>query len=267
MRGSATKCAIVAVVAVLSICVTGCSPRASDNPNGPANGLAQPAAGDAGAAYPYQVHADLARVYLQYNIIEEALRHFEAAINAQHKQTDTEDAELWAGFADALHKAGRKDEAAKAYQRALQVYEALFARDTETAQHNMYAQRIAALHTVLGNSAEAANWRGKMKADMDSPSQQLAMALILEAQGNADGAEACFRRALALTEGNAANNAEAKIAYAAMLNKAKRTQESEALAREVIAAPGAPAQHVKQARRLLFEIYEARGELDKLEFK
>ncbi|MBE7493068.1 MAG: tetratricopeptide repeat protein [Planctomycetes bacterium] len=212
------------------------------------------------------MHADLARVYLNYNVLDQALKHFELAINTQLRQTGTEDAELWAGFADALQKAGRKDEAVKAYQRALEIYEKLYAANDQPDRHNYYVQRVAALHAVLGNQAESARWQGMLRADENSASQQLALAMILEGRQKFEEAEARYRRALALTDKDPIAAAEVKLAFAAMLRKIKREAEVEALAREVIAA-GTPAEGVKQARRLLFDIYEARGELDKLEFK
>lgn len=105
----------------------GCQPAAG---NAPANGSNAPSneanAGNAPATesgkvaepkearYPHQVIAALAKVYLQYGIIDEALRLYDLAIVQQLKQTNTEDAENWIGLADALVKAKEAQKASQA---------------------------------------------------------------------------------------------------------------------------------------------------------
>lgn len=258
---------------VLAAALSGCTGRdAAYAANSPANAAATantPAtiAEQPEAKYPYQVIASLAQVYLQYNITDQALRLFELAINQQYKQTGNEDAEYWAGFADALAKSGRKEEAVKAYERALTILETLFKQNTDAGRHNFYLQRLAAINRVLGRDKEAGAWLAQLKADEKSAAQQVALARIFEDQQDFSKAEACYKRALDLTQADARLLAEVKMAYATMLNKSKRQDEAVALAREVTATKEASEETLKLAKRLLFEIYEARGELGKLEFK
>ncbi|MBP9893341.1 MAG: tetratricopeptide repeat protein [Planctomycetes bacterium] len=257
---------------VLATALSGCTGQdAAFAANSPTNAAAPantPAvAVQPEAQYPYQVIAALAKVYLQYNITDQAVRLFELAINQQYKQTGNEDAENWAGFGDALQKADRKEEAAKAYERALAIYETLFKQNTDAGRHNFYLQRLAAVNRVLGRDKEASAWLAQLKADEKSAAQQVALARIFEDQQDFAKAEVCYRRALDLTQADARLLAEVKIAYATMLNKSKRQDEAIALARDVAATEEASEETLKLAKRLLFEIHEARGELGKLEFK
>src|SRR5687767_10281472 len=112
--------AMFAVFSMAVYCV-GCQPVAGgasgNSGNAPSNSSdeksnAPAPTGDASkpvepkeAKYPHQVIAALARVYLQYGIIDEALRLYDLAIVQQLRQNNTEDAENWIGFADALVKA------------------------------------------------------------------------------------------------------------------------------------------------------------------
>ncbi|MCC6573871.1 MAG: tetratricopeptide repeat protein [Planctomycetes bacterium] len=276
-----------AVVIAVTLILSACNPSVSNNSNTPAgnvNDTGTPkdaAAKDAPtkdgakpepeppkeAKYPYQLTAALAKVHLQFNNIDEALRLYELAINTQAKQTGTEDAENWTGLGDALRKANRKAEAEKSYQRALGIYETLFKQNTKPELHNYYIDRIAIHYRVLGNEAEAQKWIAQMKADENNAEQQLALARVLETQNNFEKAEACYKRALELTKADAKQQALVKIGYSGMLQAAKRSDEALKMAKEVVAVKDLPDDTKKAAKTLLFKIYEARGELDKLDFK
>lgn len=219
------------------------------------------------AAYPYQVNAELARVYLKYNIVDEALRLFDLAITQQLQQTGSEDAENWTGLGDALVRAKRTDEAAKAYGRAAQIYRQLLPQAKNNQLHNFYLHKLAVLSQALGQNEERLNYLAQLRADENSAAQQLELAGILEQVGQKEKAEECLKRALALTVDDAQAHATAQIAYAGILSRCDRLDEALAQAKAALATEGLDAETRKAARRLLFEIYEARGEADKLEFK
>jgi tetratricopeptide (TPR) repeat protein len=219
------------------------------------------------AAYPYQVNAELARVYLKYNIVDEALRLFDLAITQQLQQTGSEDAENWTGLGDALVRAKRTDEAAKAYGRAAQIYRQLLPQAKNNQLHNFYLHKLAVLSQALGQNEERLNYLAQLRADENSAAQQLELAGILEQVGQKGKAEECLKRALALTADDAQAHATAQIAYAGMLSRTDRLDEALEQAKAAHATEGLDAETSKSARRLLFEIYEARGEADKLEFK
>lgn len=256
----------------------GCSPR-NDN-SAPANGANLPGNQVADAPpivpqpapsredqYPYQLLKDLAIVHLKYNNIEEALRLFDLAITRQRQQTNTDDAESWAGLGDALVKAGRKEEAARAYQISLQVYEQVLKANQKPELHNVLVQRILVLHQLLGNEKEFRLWSAELRADENSWAQQVELAAIHEKQKNFDRAEPLYKRALELTAKDPANLAEVELRYGIMLQLAARDKEAEERARAVIKSAEAKDEAKRQARRLLFEIYDKRGELDKLDLK
>lgn len=279
VRFSAIGHCVLLLVAVAAL--SGCSPSTGNNvpdANLPAKDAPakDTAAKDAikpapelpkEAKYPYQLTAALAKVHLQYNNIDEALRLYELAINVQAKQTGTQDAESWTGLGDALAKSGRKAEAAKSYQQALAIYEQLFRQNIKPELHNFYVDRIVIHYRVLGNEAEAQKWMAQLKADENNADQQVALARVLEAQGNFDKAEAGYKRAVELTKSDPKAQAVVKIAYSGMLQNAKRSDEALKMAREVVGLKDLPEETRKAAKTLLFKIYEARGELDKLEFK
>ncbi len=219
------------------------------------------------AAYPYQVNAELARVYLKYNIVDEALRLFDLAITQQLQQTGSENAENWTGLGDALVRAKRSDEAAKAYGRAAQIYRQLLPQAQNNQLHNFYLHKLAVLSQALGQNEDRLNYLAQLRADENSAAQQLELAGILEQVGQKEKAEECLKRALALTAEDAQAHATAQIAYAGMLSRSERLDEALEQAKAAHATEGLEAETRKAARRLLFEIYEARGEADKLEFK
>ncbi|MCA8945130.1 MAG: hypothetical protein KDB29_02780, partial [Planctomycetes bacterium] len=93
--------AIIVCGLTFAACGTGNTPAAEngDGNEAPSNSEAGNETADANqpelpkeAAYPYQVNAEVARVYLKYNIIDEALRLFDLAIAQQYQQTGSEDA-------------------------------------------------------------------------------------------------------------------------------------------------------------------------------
>lgn len=224
------------------------------------------------AAYPYQLLKELAQVYLKHNVVDEALRMYQLAIDVQLQQTNTEDAENWIGFGDALAKAGRQEEAARSYQRALSVYEGLYKERgpdllEDPILHNQYVGRISQLYGVLGNQEKRREWLAKLRADENNWQQQVELAGINEQLERFERAEECYKRALELTEEGSANRAVAQIRYAAMLNGRERGEEAATLAHDVNRNEAASDDVRRAARRLLFEIYDARGELDKLDFK
>jgi tetratricopeptide (TPR) repeat protein len=219
------------------------------------------------AAYPYQVNAELAKVYLKYNITDEAIRLFDLAITQQRTQTNTEDAENWIGLGDALKNAGRTDEARLSYQRALQILEHVLANAKDNQQHNFIIGRIAAVCNVLGLKDKRLDYLSKLKADTDNANQQLELAAIFRQVGNAEKAEVHYQRALELTQEDPAAGAVVRVAYGDMLFALERYEEALPLAKAAAEAEGADDKTRKAARRLLFELYEARGESDKLEFK
>ena len=219
------------------------------------------------ANYPYQVNAELARVYLKYNITDEAMRLYDLAIQQQLKQTNTEDAELWIGLGDALKNAERKEEAVKAYQRALQILEIVLPNAKTVQQHNHIIERTAAVCAVLGLEDERVDALAKLKADDDNPAQQLELARIFQQLGNVEKSEAHFTRAMELTQEDPAQHAVVRVAYGNMLFGLERYDDAMPLAKAAMDTEQADKDTRKAARRLVFELYEARGEADKLEFK
>lgn len=219
------------------------------------------------AQYPYQVNAELAKVYLKYNITDEAIRLFDLAIQQQLKQTNTEDAELWIGLADALKNKGRKEEAALAYNKSLEILERILPNAQSNQHHNLIITRIAQVCAVLGNDEKRVGYLGRLKADENNAGEQLELAQIFQQIGNADKSEAHFNRALELTEDNEAERARVKVAYANMLFATERYDEALPMARTAMETEQASEETRKLARRLVFELYEARGEADKLDFK
>lgn len=267
------------ILTVAGVVLAGCSPRADNSaPSGNAATGNQAANGAPDVAkpqpapskedqYPYPLLKDLAQVHLKYGSIEEALRLYERAINVQLQQTNTHDAESWAGFGDALVKAGRKEEGAKAYQISLQIYEQLVKDNKQPERHNFLVDRIVVLHRLLGNEKEYKFWLGELRANENSWQEQVGLGAIHEEQKNFERAEPCYKRALELTAKEPANLAEVELRYGVMLQKAGRDKEAEERARVVIKSAGAKDEIKRQARRLLFEIYDKRGELDKLDLK
>lgn len=219
------------------------------------------------AKYPYQVNAEVARVYLKYNIIDEALRLFDLAITQQYQQTGSQDAENWAGLGDALVKADRKEEAAQAYSRSLEIYKQLLPKADTNKLHNFYIQRIALLCQLLGLNKERTNYVAQLKADENDPDQQIQLAAALENVGQKEMAEECYKRALELTKDDPQGLAVVKIAYAGMLFRAERLDEALENAKAAYDTKDVTKDTTKAARRLLFNIYEARGDADKMEFK
>jgi tetratricopeptide (TPR) repeat protein len=273
-----TVCAFLLLI--VGILLSGCGPESAVASPTPADSAAGNAGSNQGkpeaedsqaapkeAAYPYQVNAELARVYLKYNIVDEALRLFDLAITQQLQQTGSEDAENWTGLGDALVRAKRTDEAAKAYGRAAQIYRQLLPQAKNNQLHNFYLHKLAVLSQALGQNEERLNYLAQLRADQNSAAQQLELAGILEQVGQKEKAEECLKRALALTTDDAQAHATAQIAYAGMLSRTDRLDEALEQAKAAHVTEGLDAETSKTARRLLFEIYEARGDADKLEFK
>lgn len=225
------------------------------------------------AKYPHQLIAALAKVYLQYGVVDEALRLYDLAIVQQLRQTNTEDAENWIGLADALVKANEKAKAEQAYRRALAIYEKLLqekmvnGRASEPKLVNFYISRIAVLYQVLGDNANRMKYLGMLIADENNASEQLELAKIHAGLKNIEKAEAAFKRALDLTKDDAKNNATVRVEYARALRDAKRDEDALAQIKDLVNNKDIHEDTRKAARRLMFEIYEARGELDKIDFK
>lgn len=274
--------AVIAFVALISACgPAGNSPAnnmpandagASNAPsNQPADNTKPPEPKE--AKYPHQVNAALAKVYLQYGIIDEALRLYDLAIVQQLRQTNTEDAENWIGLADALVKANEKQKAEQAYKRALAIYEKLLQEKMVAGQvsdpklANFYISRIAVLYQVLGDNASRMKYLGMLVADEKNASEQLELAKIHAGLKNNEKAEAAFKKALDLTKDNAKDNATIKVEYARALRDFKREDEALAQIKDLVNNKDIGDEARKAARRLMFEIYEARGELEKIDFK
>jgi Flp pilus assembly protein TadD len=258
------------MIALFSLASCGAESPATGNAPPQSNNVASepPAATPSPeSGYPYQILKELAQVHLKYNSINEALRLYELAIDRQMQQTNTQDAESWSGFAEALAKAGRPEEAATAYRRAATIYEQLLSSGANPELHNFYVGRIAALYKVLGSEAEYRKWLKELKADPDDWKQQVELAAIHEQHEDYERAEAGYKRAHQLTADAPSEKAEVEVRYAGMLQKAGRSDDAEASARAVIANEAASSENKRAAKRLLFEIYDKRGELDKLEFK
>lgn len=278
--GAAWVRLIVLPFLLAGVCI-GCQPSGNE-----ANTEEQPTEGDGAnteeetdtaedapreAKYPYQLLKELAQVHLKYNSVDEALRLYQLAIDVQLQQTNTEDAENWIGFGDALAKAGRQEEAGRSYQRALGIYENLYKERgpdllEDSALHNQYVGRISQLYGVLGNQDKRREWLAKLRADENNWQQQLELAAIHQQLERFERAEECYKRAIDLTAEEPANGAIAQIRYATMLHARERGEEARVLAHEVNLNEAASDDVRRAARRLLFEIYDARGELDKLDF-
>jgi len=274
----------IATVALLLLCLSlpGCGDLPSSNQTGNSNseqGTTDTETPDTDtpeeetatvhpeAKYPFQVQAELARVYLRHNILDEALRLYELAIDTQYRQTGTWDAEVWVGFADALARAGRNQEAVNAYNHALRIYVSLFEQNQDPARHNVYVERIAAIHGVLGDRQQQAAWTARLRADENNPDQQIGLAQVHEQLGNADLAEAAWRRAHELLAEDPARQTAVSVALASLLHRTERTDDALTLARGALETEGITSETRRAAMRLLFDIYESRGELDKLEFR
>lgn len=219
------------------------------------------------ASYPYNVNADLARVYLKHNIIDEALRLFDLAIMQQRNQTNTDDATVWAGFGDALVRANRKKEAAVAYSRSLEIYKQVLPKAQTNQNHNQIIGEIAKLCAVLGLEDDRMTYLSQLKADEKNPSQQIELAGVLEQVGQKEKAETHYKLALELTKDDPKQLALARVAYAGMLFRAERLDEALETAKAAYDTEGLNSETKTAARRMLFSIYEARGEADKMEFK
>jgi tetratricopeptide (TPR) repeat protein len=264
--------------------IFGCGPvggnGAVNDANTPSNAAQGAAANGAAtpelpkeAKYPHQVNAALAKVYLQYGIIDEALRLYDLAIVQQLRATNTEDAENWIGLADALVKANQKPKAEAAYRRALAIYEKLLQEKmvggaaTDTKLANFYISRIAVLHQVLGDNASRMKYLGMLVADEKNAAEQLELARVHAGLKNYEKSEAAFKKALDLTRENAKDNATIRVEYARVLRDAKREDDALAQIQDLVNNKEISDEARKGARRLMFEIYEARGELDKIAFK
>lgn len=221
-------------------------------------------------AYPHQVNAELARVYLKYNIVDEALRLFDLAIAQQLKASGTEDADNWMGLGDALNLAKQGDKAKLAYERALSIIDKILSdrgNALSPQDHNSLITRAATLCHVMGRAEDRSKYLARLKADENNAAQQLELAKVLEQVGQAEKAETAFKRAIELSKGRPADTAIAELEYASMLLRAKRLDDALAHAKLAHEIKDVPEPTSKAARRLLFEIYEARGESDKIEIK
>jgi tetratricopeptide (TPR) repeat protein len=268
-----------ALCALVFLTLVACAPGNGGNAgnaapdNAPANGASQPDDKPQlpkEAAYPHQVNAELARVYLKYNIVDEALRLFDLAIAQQLKATGTEDADNWMGLGDALNLAKQGDKAKLAYERALAIIDQILKErgaQLKPQDANALITRAATLCQVLGRNDARVQYLSQLKADENNAAQQLELAKVLEQVGQADKAEVCFKRAIELSKGKPADTAIAEIEYASMLLRAKRLDDALAHAKLAHEIKDVPEATGKAARRLLFEIYEARGESDKFEIK
>lgn len=273
-----------ALAAGLLLLTIGCQPASgggngSNSPTNEASAGNTPAANGAKAAdpkeakYPHQVIAALAKVYLQYGIIDEALRLYDLAIVQQLRQTNTEDAENWIGLADALVKANEKQKAEAAYKRALAIYEKLLqekmvgGKATDAKLVNFYISRIAVLYQVLGDNASRLKYLAMLVADEKNAAEQLELAKVHANLKNWEKAEAAFKKALELTKDNLKESAIVRVEYARALREAKRDDDALAQIKELVNNKELAEETRKAARRLMYDIYEARGELDKLDFK
>jgi hypothetical protein len=104
-------------------------------------------------------------------------------------------------------------------------------------------------------------------ADEKSASEQLELAKIHAGLKNTEKAEAAFKKALELTKDNLKDNATIKVEYARALRDFKREDEALAQVKDLVNNKEISDEARKGARRLMFEIYEARGELEKIDFK
>ena len=166
-------------------------------------------------------------------------------------------------------KANERAKAEQAYKRALAIYEKLLqekmvgGKAADAKLVNFYISRIAVLYQVLGDNANRLKYLGMLIADENSASEQMELAKIHAGLKNIEKAEAAFKKALDLTKDDLKNNATVKVEYARALRDAKRDDE----ALSMINNKEISEETRKAARRLMFEIYEARGELDKIDFK
>lgn len=276
----------MSAAAVCLLVLFGCQPAVGNTPTNGSNVPANDApagntpAPDGGkpaepkeAKYPHQVIAALAKVYLQYGIIDEALRLYDLAIVQQLRQTNTEDAENWIGLADALVKAKEAQKASQAYKRALAIYEKLLqekmtgGKATDTKLVNFYISRIAVLYQVLGDEPNRMKYLGMLIADEKNAAEQLELAKVHAGLKNMEKAEAAFKKALELTKDNLKENAIVKVEYARALHDAKRDDDALAQVKDLVNNKDLAEETRKAARRLMYDIYEARGELDKIDFK
>jgi tetratricopeptide (TPR) repeat protein len=234
------------------------------------------------AAYPHQVLKELAQVYLKYGILDEAIRHYRLAAQVQFERTGQQDAEIYAGLGDAFllliqhgdptHREEYRQHAAAAFRDAVTILEQVYKERgpeliEEPIQHNQLVARISRIYALLGEDDKRREWLARLRADENNWQQQTELALIHEQLERYERAEERFKRALELTVDDAASRAQVEVRYAALLNKLERGDEAIALARAVIANEEADDEARRLARRLLFDIYDARGELDKLDFK
>ncbi len=262
-------CAFVALLALVS-CTQGDSDpalpaNAADNS---AQAPAVPApVTPAAPEYPFQVNAELARVYLKYNIIDEALRLFDLAITQQLKQTGTEDAENWVGLGDALVKAKQPDKGKLAYERALAIYRELLKKQNTDQVHNYYIQRLATLCQALGRESERTTHLAQLRVNENDADQMLALAKVLEQVGQKQQAEARYLRAIELSTSDNEKLANALVSFASMLLKQARLDDALTHAKRAHELKDLTPLTRRLVRRVLYDVYEARDESDKMKFE
>ena len=90
---------------------------------------------------------------------------------------------------------------------------------------------------------------------------------IFEQVGQKEKAETAYKRALEITKEDPQQLAIAQIAYAGMLLREKRLDDALDVAKKAYETKDLKTETKTAARRMLFNVYEARGEAEKMEFK
>jgi tetratricopeptide (TPR) repeat protein len=289
-RMTQMHCLSIFAIALLVCMLIGCEPSAPA-PVAPDNGTTENGNSDEDdisadqptAQYPHEVYKDLAQVYLRYRILDEAIRNYELAAKVQYERTGEQDAEIHVGLGEAYailiqqgapeNREQYRSQAAESFRNALTIYTELhdeqgpeYIAEGKNVEYNQLVARIARIHGLLGEDDKRREWLARLRADENNWQQQVELAQIHEQLERHERAEERYKRALTLTEEDAPNRAEVQVRYAAFLNKVERQDEAITIARAVVNNEEATSEAKRLARRLLFDIYDARGELDKLDF-
>jgi tetratricopeptide (TPR) repeat protein len=278
-------------LALAACLLLGCEPApppVATTDTGPAPETEVPAENDEteepAAKYPHEVYKDLAQVYLRYRILDEAVRNYRLAAQVQYESTGEQDAEIHVGLGEAYalliqqgapeNRETYRQQAADSFRNALRIYTEVHTEkgpdmlaEQQQIEYNQLVARIARIHGLLGEDEKRREWLARLRADDDNWVQQVELAQVHEQLERFERAEERYRRALTLTEEDTEKHAEVQVRLAGMLKRMERQDEAITIAREVIANESATDEAKRLARRLLFEIYDARGELDKLDFR
>ncbi len=208
----------------------------------------------------YQV--DLAQVHLKYGHADDAIRAIQKGIGILGEFGE-ENAVYFYVLAKA-HQA--KNDAAgyrKGLEDAIRVYGALHTQAKKADIRNFYCEKLSELYGELGDSPKSVEWADQLGSEGESDvvvSRSKARLYLANAQ--ADKALKVLEEAEARATATAMKE-QASYNIAEVLLRLNRTDD--ALARLKNLSEGAAEAPLRtQAKRLLIDVYDKRGELDKV---